>query len=413
MSLVREQAVFLLHLSELIRKASELGFLASGGELYRTPDQQALHVKHGRSKTLKSLHLKRLAVDLNFFREAPDGTLTLTYDVAELRALGEFWESLDPANRWGGHWTSFKDVPHFERRDGTSTPTASPGVSARVNTERAAPVSTSGRGAGLILAAVGPQCPNQRDDVETVQRLLNLCAEAGRMTIDDDVLKTDGVFGPKTLQAIMAFQHTVLGAQAPDGRVEPGGPVVMRLCESLSTDLDAALLALIYLRAADTDVAELAKGIAGVMANRQIDTPLRQAHFLAQIGHESGELRFRAEIASGEAYEHRRDLGNTQPGDGPRFKGRGLIQLTGRANYGEYGRAIQKETEVLEHPEVLATDPELCVDVAGWFWATRHLNTLADADDLTGITRRINGGLTGLEDRRRLLKRAKAVMGRA
>ena len=77
MSLVREQAVFLLHVSELIRKASELGFLASGGELYRTPEQQALHVKHGRSKTMKSLHLKRLAVDLNFFREAPDGTLAI------------------------------------------------------------------------------------------------------------------------------------------------------------------------------------------------------------------------------------------------------------------------------------------------------------------------------------------------
>ena len=69
---------------------------------------------------MKSLHLKRLAVDLNFFREAPDGTLKLTYDIEELRALGEFWENLDPANRWGGHWASFKDVPHFERHDSTS-----------------------------------------------------------------------------------------------------------------------------------------------------------------------------------------------------------------------------------------------------------------------------------------------------
>jgi predicted chitinase len=410
MSLVREQAVFLLHVSELVRKASELGFLVSGGELYRTPEQQALHVKHGRSQTMKSLHLKRLAVDLNFFREAPDGTLRLTYDVEELRALGEFWESLDPANRWGGNWSSFKDVPHFERRDGTSTPTASPAPSATVNTQLAAPASTSGRGAGILLAAVGPQCPNQRDDIETVQRLLNLCAEAGRMEIDDDVLKTDGVFGQKTLNAIMAFQRSILGEQAPNGRVDPGGPVVTSLCESLPPDLDAALLALIYLRAADKDVADLAKRMASVMANRQIDTPLRQAHFLAQIGHESGELRFRAEIASGEAYEGRRDLGNTQPGDGPRFKGRGLIQLTGRANYLEYGRAISRETELLANPDLLATDPDLCVDVAGWFWAKRTLNTLADADDLTSITKRINGGLNGLEDRRRLLKRAKSFL---
>jgi predicted chitinase len=121
-------------------------------------------------------------------------------------------------------------------------------------------------------------------------------------------------------------------------------------------------------------------------------------------------LRLRAEIASGEAYEGRSDLGNTQPGDGRRFKGRGLIQLTGRANYREYGRAITREAELLATPELLTTDPDLCVDVAGWFWAKRNLNTLADADNLTGVTKRINGGLNGLEDRRRLLKRAKAFL---
>jgi hypothetical protein len=126
MSLVHEQSVFLLHVAELIRKASELGFVASGGELYRTSEQQALHVKHGRSKTMKSLHLKRLAIDLNFFQEASDGALTLTYDVEELRALGAFWESLDAANRWGGNWTSFKDAPHFERRENGSTLATTP-----------------------------------------------------------------------------------------------------------------------------------------------------------------------------------------------------------------------------------------------------------------------------------------------
>ena len=94
-------------------------------------------------------------------------------------------------------------------------------------------------------------------------------------------------------------------------------------------------------------------------------------------------------------------------GDGPRFKGRGLIQLTGRANYREYGRAIGREAELLAHPEVLETNPDLCVDVAGWFWVRRNLNQLADAGYLTGITTRINGGLNGLDNRRRLLKRAR------
>ena len=102
MSLLREQSTFLLHVAELIQKASELGFHLSGGELYRTSEQQALHVKNGRSTTMNSQHLKRLAVDLNFFRAMPDGELKLTYDVEELRPLGQFWEGLDAANRWGG-----------------------------------------------------------------------------------------------------------------------------------------------------------------------------------------------------------------------------------------------------------------------------------------------------------------------
>ena len=117
MSLVHEQWRFLRQVAELLRKADELGFFVSAGELYRTPEQQTLHVRNGRSTTMNSQHLKRLAIDLNFFREQPDGSLQLVQGVEELRPLGQFWESLDPANRWGGNWNSFKDTPHFERRD--------------------------------------------------------------------------------------------------------------------------------------------------------------------------------------------------------------------------------------------------------------------------------------------------------
>lgn len=106
MSLVRQQNIFLLQVAELIRKAAELGFVVSGGELYRTAEQQVIHLKAGRSKTLNSQHLKRLAIDLNFFLPAPDGALTLTYDVEALRPLGEYWESLDSANRWVASGTS-------------------------------------------------------------------------------------------------------------------------------------------------------------------------------------------------------------------------------------------------------------------------------------------------------------------
>jgi hypothetical protein len=110
MSLVAEQAAFLLDVAKLINKATELGFVVTGGELYRTPEQQQIHVRAGRSKTMNSIHLKRCAIDLNFFKDGK-----LTYDVAALRPVGDYWESLNPKNQWGGNWKSFKDVPHFQR----------------------------------------------------------------------------------------------------------------------------------------------------------------------------------------------------------------------------------------------------------------------------------------------------------
>jgi putative chitinase len=139
-----------------------------------------------------------------------------------------------------------------------------------------------------------------------------------------------------------------------------------------------------------------------------ITTPKRQAAFLAQVAHESGELRFFEEIASGAAYEGRRDLGNVRPGDGRRFKGRGPIQLTGRANYRAAGRALGIE---LENNPTRAADPDVGFRVAAWYWRTRGLNTLADQGDFRQITKRINGGFNGLADRQRYWARAKAVLG--
>lgn len=147
--------------------------------------------------------------------------------------------------------------------------------------------------------------------------------------------------------------------------------------------------------------------LKAVMQKYEITTPLRQAHFLAQVLHESGRLRYNRELASGEAYEGRRDLGNTEPGDGKRFKGRGLIQLTGRSNYRRYAEAIG--VDVVGRPELVEALP-LTVDVAGWYWQTRGLSALADRDDLKGITRRVNGGYNGLADRTELLSAAKRVL---
>jgi putative chitinase len=138
-----------------------------------------------------------------------------------------------------------------------------------------------------------------------------------------------------------------------------------------------------------------------------LDTPLRLAHFMAQLIHESGSFRYMEEIASGSAYEGRADLGNIVNGDGKRYKGRGPIQLTGRANYKTYGRLAGVDFE--RHPELVAT-PSIGLLVACMFWDREKLNALADQDDIRNITRRINGGLNGFEDRQANLRRVKALL---
>lgn len=128
----------------------------------------------------------------------------------------------------------------------------------------------------------------------------------------------------------------------------------------------------------------------------EINTNRRQAAFLAQIAHESGSLRYVEELASGEEYEGRSDLGNTKPGDGKRFKGRGLIQITGRHNYEAVGYALNYN--FIEDPEALEK-PGAASLSSGWFWYLHGLNRLADIDAFEKITKRINGGLNGHHDR--------------
>lgn len=147
------------------------------------------------------------------------------------------------------------------------------------------------------------------------------------------------------------------------------------------------------------------------MQRYRIDSPVRQAAFLAQIGHESGQLRYVREIwgptAAQQRYEVRKDLGNTQPGDGARFKGRGLIQITGRENYRKAGAALG--LPLLDQPELLE-QAEWAAASAAWWWANHGLNELADAGKFEQITRTINGGLNGQADRLALWEKAKAVL---
>jgi putative chitinase len=138
-----------------------------------------------------------------------------------------------------------------------------------------------------------------------------------------------------------------------------------------------------------------------------IDSRARQAAFLAQVGHESAELAYTRELGTGAQYEGRADLGNTQQGDGARFKGRGLLQITGRAGYQSCGSALG--LDLLAQPELLETPAGACRSAA-WFWLTRELNVLADDDAFGAITHRINGGFNGMDSRLKYWLRARHVL---
>lgn len=182
--------------------------------------------------------------------------------------------------------------------------------------------------------------------------------------------------------------QTVLGVAADN---KPGPATYTALFRKCGASLDRAQ--------------ELAIAAARFFPDYGImDSALRLAHFLAQLIHESGSFRYMEEIASGQAYEGRRDLGNTEAGDGKRYKGRGPIQITGRANYRRYGARIGIDIE--RHPEI-ASYPSVGLHLALEYWKLNGLNTLADADNVLGITKLINGGTNGLEDRKQHLAKVK------
>lgn len=154
---------------------------------------------------------------------------------------------------------------------------------------------------------------------------------------------------------------------------------------------------------------EIIAGMSGAFAptleRYEINTRLRVAHFLAQVAEESDGFCTTEEYASGTAYEGR--LGNDRPGDGPRFKGRGLIQLTGRSNYTSIGKAL--DLPLADRPQSV-DEPIVYLLVSCEYWKNRKINPHCDADDIVTVTRLVNGGLNGIEVRRAYLARAKALL---
>lgn len=261
-----------------------------------------------------------------------------------------------------------------------------------------------------ISGTVGPGARNAIADVTVVQILLN-CNRA-RFPSPPPELSTDGRIGRNTLNAIEAFEKQVLGLDASDSLVAPGDATIKALLEGLEPGPTKEKLAIVLPHATRSKIELYFEPLkAGMVKYGIAGSMLQVAHFIAQIGHESGSLLYSEEIASGAAYEGRGDLGNTEVGDGKRFKGRGLIQLTGRANYTGYSQ--YNGTDYTVDPSPIATDPLLSVDAACWFWTVyKKLGPAAEADDVKLVSKRINGFPTnGLDDRIANLNRAKAVLG--
>ena len=168
-----------------------------------------------------------------------------------------------------------------------------------------------------------------------------------------------------------------------------------------------AVLLKIEPRGRDWIILGLADAMPDLIARFEINTDLRQQHFLAQCAHESDHFQTTREYDTGGAYEGRKDLGNLQKGDGVRFRGRGLIQLTGRANYTSAATALG-DPAILANPETVERFP-LAATVSGWFWHRNNLNAIADKDDPRAVCKVVNGGYNGLPDRLAALKNCKAA----
>jgi len=156
-------------------------------------------------------------------------------------------------------------------------------------------------------------------------------------------------------------------------------------------------------------IAEAGAVLAATLESYDITSRLRIAHFLGQTCEESAGYRTTEEFASGREYEGRQDLGNTHKGDGPRYKGRGLLQLTGRANYADYSKALG--VDLVNNP-TLAAQPALSLKIACEYWKRHDINADCDRDDAQAVTRKVNGGLNGLSDRIAFTQKAKTAVAR-
>ncbi|HBG40440.1 MAG TPA: chitinase [Porphyromonadaceae bacterium] len=171
--------------------------------------------------------------------------------------------------------------------------------------------------------------------------------------------------------------------------------------------MTTAQLKQIAIYASDANIILYTPLLNEYMSGYEINGRMRQSAYLAQIIHESGSFRYTKEITSGKAYEGRVDLGNAQPGDGVKYRGRALIQITGKCNYEKVSAALG--IDFIANPELLE-QPEYAVVASCWWWYDKGLNRLADVGKFKQITKKINGGYNGLADREFWYDRALKVL---
>ena len=251
-----------------------------------------------------------------------------------------------------------------------------------------------------IKNSVGIKGKNDKPDVKVIQAALNLSQQKDFKLPANIVV--DGIPGTKTYKAIELFQKNIGKFSNSDGRVDPGpnGATLKLLKSNVKKGLSKDALTAIMAHGTPTRINTYHPLLVANPDKNTINSPLRKAHFLAQVGHESLSFKYTEEIASGAKYEGRvDDLGNTEVGDGKRFKGRGLIQLTGRSNYAAYADYANLKLMEKGNERLIATMPAYALDVALWFWGENDLNPYADLDDIRKVTKIVNGGYNGLSDR--------------
>ncbi|MGE5389466.1 MAG: peptidoglycan-binding protein [Deltaproteobacteria bacterium] len=258
---------------------------------------------------------------------------------------------------------------------------------------------------GEILAQGSPD----HAAVKQMQARLDLLGYTGS---NGQPLTVDGGFGANTLAAVNAFKDLNALGNTGDYQGKVGEQTWNKLFSS--TAVKPTSTAIILVTAAQLNTIgwrnvkdSVLKDLNDCLQRFSINSAPRLRHFISQCSHESGAGRYTKEIASGADYEGRSDLGNTHPGDGPRYKGAGYLQVTGRNNYQSLANAIG-DPRVMDGVDYVA---EHCPwTSAGYWWSTHKMNQMCDAGaSVKEITRRVNGGYNGLQDREMYYKRCCTV----